>query len=370
VAVDTIAGGVPDDIRADYLACYGGDRFAESMRYVRRYPEELPALAELLPQIATPVTIINGRHDRVVPLGNAEFLDERLSTSRLAIIDLGGGAGGVRLHHPRLDYGQLVMTQASPTLAHSQRSTRASQGGEKESASSSAPSPGGGPAPNATQRSSSMTPSTQTVELSQLTAPNITVEAANGITYAYRRFGTSDDRWPPLLFLQHFRGNLDNWDPLLVDPIAAHREVILLDNTGVGLSSGKVPVTVTEMARDAIAFLDALEIGRVDLLGYSLGGMVAQELALLRPRNVRRIVLAGTGPRGGPQMHGWIFDIERTANNANNGIEELLQIFFEITETSRVLGREYVQRAFSRLEGADKPNGPEVARAQYDAIVE
>lgn len=76
--------------------------------------------------------------------------------------------------------------------------------------------------------------------------------------------------------------------------------MILLDNTGVGLSSGKVPVTVTEMARDAISFLDALQIGRVDLLGYSLGGMVAQELALLRPRNVRRIVLAGTGPRGGP----------------------------------------------------------------------
>jgi pimeloyl-ACP methyl ester carboxylesterase len=89
VAVDTIAGGVPDEIRADYLACYEGDRFAESMRYVRRYPEELPALAELLPEIATPVTIVNGRHDRVVPLANAEFLDERLPDSRLRIIDAG-----------------------------------------------------------------------------------------------------------------------------------------------------------------------------------------------------------------------------------------------------------------------------------------
>jgi pimeloyl-ACP methyl ester carboxylesterase len=88
-AVDTIAGGVPEDIRADYLACYDGDRFAESMRYVRRYPEELPELAELLPQIATPVTIINGRHDRVVPLANAEFLDERLPSSRLVIVDAG-----------------------------------------------------------------------------------------------------------------------------------------------------------------------------------------------------------------------------------------------------------------------------------------
>jgi pimeloyl-ACP methyl ester carboxylesterase len=88
-AVDTIAGGIPDDIRADYLACYAGDRFAESMRYVRRYPEELPVLAGLLPQITVPVTIINGRHDRVVPLANAEFLDQRLPTSRLVMIDAG-----------------------------------------------------------------------------------------------------------------------------------------------------------------------------------------------------------------------------------------------------------------------------------------
>jgi pimeloyl-ACP methyl ester carboxylesterase len=88
-AVDTIAGGVPDEIRADYLDCYAGDRFSESMLYVRRYPDELPELAELLPQIATPVTIINGRHDPVVPLANAEFLDERLPNSRLAVIDAG-----------------------------------------------------------------------------------------------------------------------------------------------------------------------------------------------------------------------------------------------------------------------------------------
>jgi pimeloyl-ACP methyl ester carboxylesterase len=88
-AIDTIAGGVADDIRADYLACYEGDRFVESMRYARRYPDELPALAELLPQMATPVTIVNGRHDRVVPVANAEFLDERLPNSRLRIIDAG-----------------------------------------------------------------------------------------------------------------------------------------------------------------------------------------------------------------------------------------------------------------------------------------
>jgi pimeloyl-ACP methyl ester carboxylesterase len=88
-AVDTIAGGVPDEVRADYLACYDGDRFVESMRYVRMYPEQLPVLADLLAQITTPVTIINGRHDPVVPVANGEFLDERLPTSRVVLIDAG-----------------------------------------------------------------------------------------------------------------------------------------------------------------------------------------------------------------------------------------------------------------------------------------
>ncbi|RMI28976.1 alpha/beta fold hydrolase [Nocardia stercoris] len=210
---------------------------------------------------------------------------------------------------------------------------------------------------------------TEIAEQSQLTARIHTVDAANGVTYAYRRFGNTAGA-PPLVFLQHFRGNLDNWDPILVDSLAQHREVVLLDNTGVGLSTGTVPVSVTQMARDAIAFLDALDLDEVDLLGFSLGGMVAQEIALLRPRVVRRLVLAGTGPRGGRQMHGWTFDIERTAIQADNGLEDLLHIFFGVTESSRALGIEYVQRIFSRTENADRPTGPEVARAQYDAIVE
>ena len=205
----------------------------------------------------------------------------------------------------------------------------------------------------------------------QLTAENLSIKAGNGITYAYRRFGSVESDRTPVVFLQHFRGNLDNWDPALVDGIAATREVILLDNTGVGFSSGRVPRTVTEMARDAIEFLDALELGTVDLLGFSLGGMVAQEIALFRPRMVRRLVLAGTGPRGGGrQMHGWIYDIEQTANAASTGLEDLLRIFFDVTETSRALGLAFAQRIFSRKEGRDKPNGPEVVRAHYDAIVE
>jgi pimeloyl-ACP methyl ester carboxylesterase len=110
-AVDTVAGGVPDDIRADYLASYDGDRFAESMRYVRRYPEELPALAELLPTITTPVTIINGRHDRVVPVANAEFLAERLPNNRLVIID----AGHFVWEEAPAEYAATIVESISPT---------------------------------------------------------------------------------------------------------------------------------------------------------------------------------------------------------------------------------------------------------------
>jgi pimeloyl-ACP methyl ester carboxylesterase len=108
-AVDTIAGGVPDHIRADYLASYDGDRFVESMRYVRSYPEQLPALAELLPRIATPVTLVNGRHDRVVPLANAEFLDERLPSSRLRIID----AGHFVWEEAPAEYAEIVLDSIS-----------------------------------------------------------------------------------------------------------------------------------------------------------------------------------------------------------------------------------------------------------------
>ena len=113
-AVDTIAGGVPDEIRADYLDCYDGDRFAESMRYVRRYPQELPELAALLPQITTAVTIINGRHDTVVPLANAEFLDERLPTSRLAVID----GGHFIWEEAPTEYASIILDSIARAVAH------------------------------------------------------------------------------------------------------------------------------------------------------------------------------------------------------------------------------------------------------------
>ncbi|MCX5087913.1 alpha/beta hydrolase [Streptomyces sp. NBC_00365] len=203
-----------------------------------------------------------------------------------------------------------------------------------------------------------------------LTAPNQFVEGANGVTYAYRRFGTPSPGVLPLVMLQHFRGNLDNWDPLLLGALASHREVIPVDNAGVGLSSGTVPPTITGMARDAITFVEALGLPRIDLFGFSIGGMVAQELTLIRPQLVRRLVLAGTGPRSGVLMHGWINDVQSLANVADNHPEDLLSLFFDITPTSQQKGREYLERRASRTGDRDKPAGLQARDAQMDAITE
>ena len=192
------------------------------------------------------------------------------------------------------------------------------------------------------------------------------VEAANGVTYAYRQLGTTRNGIPPLVMLQHFRGNLDNWDPLLLDSLAATLQVVPFDNAGVGLSSGRAPRNINAMARDAIAFADALGQPQIDLLGYSIGGMIAQEMAILRPQLIRRLVLAGTGPQGGELMHGWISDVAAIANAEHNGPEDLLRLFFEITETSRQKGQEYLKRFLERQE-RDKPTGLEARDAQYAA---
>ena len=119
------------------------------------------------------------------------------------------------------------------------------------------------------------------------------VGAGNGIEYAYRDLGASD---VPLVLLQHFRGNLDNWDPALVDALAADRRVVAFDNVGVGATTGRTPNTVEAMAHDAIAFLEAMDLQRVDLLGFSIGSFVAQQIALVRPDLLRRVVLAASAP--------------------------------------------------------------------------
>lgn len=212
-----------------------------------------------------------------------------------------------------------------------------------------------------------------TTEQSPTTATTVTVAtetvtAANGVDYAYRRFGSSPDG-VPMVFLMHFRGNLDNWDPALVDSIAAEREVILVDNAGVGASTGTVPSTVAQMARDLLAFIDALGIRTFDVFGFSLGGFVAQDLALLRPWAVRSVVLAGTGPAGAPKMHGWREDIERESRHDVPTPQNLLYIFFAHTDTSRVLGVEFLGRISARTD-RDAPTTPAVRDAQYDAVLD
>jgi len=126
------------------------------------------------------------------------------------------------------------------------------------------------------------------------TAPTQFVDA-DGIRFAYRRFGKGGG--VPLVFMQHFRGGMDHWDPAVTDGFAEHRPVILFDNAGVAASTGETPDTIDAMADHAADFIGALGLAQVDLLGFSIGGYIAQILALRRPELIRRLILAGTGPR-------------------------------------------------------------------------
>jgi pimeloyl-ACP methyl ester carboxylesterase len=203
---------------------------------------------------------------------------------------------------------------------------------------------------------------------SNLVAPNLSIEAANGVTYAYRRFGNTGATALPLVCFQHYRGNLDNWDPALVDAIAEQREIVLFDNKGVGGSTGAVAHTATEMAYDALQFIEALGLTKIDILGYSMGGFVAQELTLIRPRLVRRLVLAGTGPQGGDEMHGYRDEVVDNAIADEPGAEDLLALFFERSETSVAKGWEFVERIFTRTEDRDVGTDLATRDAQLDAV--
>ncbi|SFM69738.1 Pimeloyl-ACP methyl ester carboxylesterase [Streptomyces sp. cf124] len=196
---------------------------------------------------------------------------------------------------------------------------------------------------------------TQNAE-SASTAPNLRVEATNGVTYQYRRFGHPTPGSVPLVFLQHFRGNLDAWDPKLIDTIAAKREVILVDNVGVGGSTGTTASTVQQMALDAIDFIDALKLPRYDVFGFSLGGEVAQEVALRRPWQVRRVVLAGTGPQGGVDQRATDPDILQRTLKDNPGPEDYLFLFFKNTATSQAAGKEFLHRLGQRTTDHDAPS--------------
>jgi pimeloyl-ACP methyl ester carboxylesterase len=201
----------------------------------------------------------------------------------------------------------------------------------------------------------------------QLTTANLSLEVGD-VSFVYRRFGNEQTDAPALAMLQHFRGNLESWDPALVDRLAQDREVILVDNRGVGGSTGVVPENVTTMARDALAFIDALGLEEIDLLGFSLGGFVAQELVLLRPRLVRRLVLAGTAPQGGPDLHRWSDDVYALATPDQPTAETLLALFFTSTEQSRAKGMESIGRLFQREVDRDEPTDLATRDAQLAAI--
>jgi pimeloyl-ACP methyl ester carboxylesterase len=196
-----------------------------------------------------------------------------------------------------------------------------------------------------------------------LTAPTQFVEA-KGIRFAYRRFGKAGT--VPLLFLEYFNSNMDGWDPAVTNSLAADHEVILFDNAGVGASGGETPDTVVEMTHHCVAFCRVLGLKAIHVVGFSLGGMIAQQLALDHPRLVRRLILLGTGPRGGEGMTFTELSPEEQADPA----AFLLGAFFSPSEASQAAGREYMKRLQSRNEDRDLPVSRNSAVAQLAAIRE
>ncbi|HME01840.1 MAG TPA: alpha/beta hydrolase [Solirubrobacteraceae bacterium] len=197
------------------------------------------------------------------------------------------------------------------------------------------------------------------------TSQNRRIGASDGISYAYREVG---DAQATLVLLQHFRGNLDNWDPALIDALAAERRVVTFDNAGVGGSSGATPDTVGAMARNAIAFLAAVDLQEVDILGFSIGSFVAQEVALARPAAVRRLVLASSAPQGAAGMHGWTPNVIGAVGGQEPNPEGYLDVFYTRSSRSRQAGQESLKRMFSRSAGRDKATTWQTRQAQYDAV--
>jgi pimeloyl-ACP methyl ester carboxylesterase len=195
---------------------------------------------------------------------------------------------------------------------------------------------------------------------------NELVSAANGVEYAYR--DTGGEGGLPLVLLQHFRGNLDNWDPALIDALASARRVVTFDNAGVGASSGTTPGTIEQMARDAIAFLAAMQFSQVDLLGFSIGSFVAQQIALTRPAIVRRLVLASSAPQGAVGMHGWAPEVIGAIGTPNTSPEAYLDVFFSPSASSRSAGQQALQRMYARTEDRDQATTWATREAQYDAV--
>ena len=197
--------------------------------------------------------------------------------------------------------------------------------------------------------------------------PNKLVRAANGVDFAYRDTGP-EASGVPLVLLQHFRGNLDSWDPALIDALAQNRRVVTFDNAGVGGSTGTTPDTIEQMARDAIAFIAAMELGQADLLGFSIGSFVAQQVALTRPAIVRRLVLASAAPQGAAGMHGWAPGVIGAVGTPQTSPEAYLSVFFAPTASSRQAGKEALGRIYARTGDRDAATTWATREAQYDAV--
>lgn len=184
-------------------------------------------------------------------------------------------------------------------------------------------------------------------------APNKSIRTANGITYVYRELG--EKIGIPIVFFTHLSANLDNWDPRIIDGIAKQHWVITFDNTGVGLSSGQVPGTIKEMAEDAIDFIKALGFKQIDILSFSMGGMIAQELLELEPTLIRKVILTGTGPRGGK-------GIENVTKISNQDLVRAIftlkdvktYLFFTRTSNSKKKAKEFLARIKERKHNRDK----------------
>ena len=194
---------------------------------------------------------------------------------------------------------------------------------------------------------------------------NRSVTGNAGVVYAYR---DTEGSGTPLVLLQHFRGNLDNWDPPLVDALSENRRVVTFDNVGVGGTSGATPSTIAEMAQGALDFFDAIGLARIDLLGFSIGSFVAQEIALARPRLVHRVVLASAAPQGASRMHGWADDVIDAVGQLEPSPEGYLHVFFTESDASRAAGVATLGRIFGPKEHADLPTSWQTCLAQYDAV--
>ena len=195
------------------------------------------------------------------------------------------------------------------------------------------------------------------------TVPTQFVQAGD-VRFAYRRFGYRSGL--PLLLLNYFAANMDDWDPKVTNGLAAHHEVILFDYAGIAASSGETPTTVAAMTRDCVSFCRALKLDRFDVIGFSLGGMIAQQLAVDHPDRVRRMILLGTGPRGGEGMTFTELSVDELADP----VALLMFAFFTPSATSQAAGRAYIERLKLRVVDRDAPVSGNAATAQLAAIRE